>query len=146
MVYIYYIYHSSCATVRKPHNIKECDSKQNIALIEIKLTDGDIKGAVRLASSSDTLAPNTPETLAAIKSKHPEPHATVVPRRLTNTRQHSFDGVNVMQALKSFPPGSAGGMTGLRPVHLKEMCAQSVGVAGKNLLGSLANFCNIIME
>ena len=32
---------------------------------------GDVKGAIRLASSNDTIALNTPETVERLRSKHP---------------------------------------------------------------------------
>ena len=39
--------------------------------VEAKLADGDVTGAVRLASSNDTLAPFDGETLSGLRSKHP---------------------------------------------------------------------------
>ena len=39
--------------------------------MEAKLSDGDVTGAVRLASSNDTLAPFDDETLSGLQSKHP---------------------------------------------------------------------------
>ena len=39
--------------------------------VEAKLSDGDVTGAVRLASSNDTLAPFDDETLSGLQSKHP---------------------------------------------------------------------------
>ena len=43
--------------------------------VEMKLQDGDISGAVRLLSSEDTIAPDTPDTIESLRRKHPEAHA-----------------------------------------------------------------------
>ena len=40
------------------------------------LEEGDFRGAIRLASASDTLAPHTAATLQAVKEKHPSPPAS----------------------------------------------------------------------
>lgn len=39
--------------------------------VEAKLADGDIRGAIRLAISDDTIAPNDGDTVAALLVKHP---------------------------------------------------------------------------
>ena len=39
--------------------------------VESKVAEGDIRGAVRLLASSEGIAPYTPETLNALKLKHP---------------------------------------------------------------------------
>ncbi len=39
-----------------------------------KIEAGDIKGAIRLASTKDTLAVFSDNTLSALQSKHPSPH------------------------------------------------------------------------
>ena len=44
---------------------------QLAARVFTKLEEGDFKGAVRLASSEDTLAPLNEATLEALKKKHP---------------------------------------------------------------------------
>ena len=42
--------------------------------VSAKLEEGDFKGAVRLASSEDSIAAPSSETLAALREKHPLPH------------------------------------------------------------------------
>ena len=39
-----------------------------------KVEEGDFKGAVRLASSDDTLAPMCEATFQALLERHPSPH------------------------------------------------------------------------
>ena len=41
--------------------------------------------------------------------------------------------------------GSAGGLDGLRPHHLKDMTGQITGIAGQRLIVSLTEFCNMCL-
>jgi hypothetical protein len=50
-----------------------------------------------------------------------------------------------MVAIKSFMPGSAGGMDGLRPQHLKDMTSVSAGDAGQRLQKRLTEFTNLCL-
>jgi hypothetical protein len=47
--------------------------------------------------------------------------------------------------VKSFLPGSTGGLDGLRPQHLKDMVSVSAGEAGQRLLGHLTEFTNFCL-
>lgn len=50
------------------------------ARISSKLEEDDFRGAVRLASSEDSIAEPNDETLAALRDKHPAPHPdTAIP-------------------------------------------------------------------
>ena len=86
------------------------------------MEDGDISGAIRLASSEDRLADCSDDTLAALQSKHPDPPSDVA---IPPSPPPNFISVNesdVARAIKSFPNnGSAGGPDRLRPQHLKDM-------------------------
>jgi hypothetical protein len=48
-------------------------------------------------------------------------------------------------AIKSLLAGSAGGLDGLRPQHLKDMTGPVMGIAGQRLIASLTEFCNICL-
>lgn len=41
--------------------------------MEYKISDGDVKGAVKILSSMEALAPQNEETLNRLKLKHPPP-------------------------------------------------------------------------
>lgn len=43
------------------------------SIIEAKIADGDVQGAIRLLSSEDTIAPQTKETFEKLLEKHPPP-------------------------------------------------------------------------
>ena len=81
-----------------------------------KLEEGDFKGAVRLASSEDTLPPLSEAILEALKGKHSHlpPDSSIT--SADQTPQHlTISGEDVTQAILSFPKSSAGGPDGLDP-------------------------------
>eukprot|EP00971_Amphidinium_carterae_P139983 2773732-Amphidinium_carterae.1 len=60
-----------------------------------------------------------------MESKHPAPRAADSQRIRTLREVHGsavpvLDGDGALQALRSFPKGSSGGMSGLRPQHVKD--------------------------
>ena len=111
-----------------------------------KLEDGDIHGAIRLAASDDTLAPFDEVTVEVLRSKHPSRVALdnlpPVPNSDTCLLLQQYD---IMSAIKSFRPGSAGGPDGLRPQHLKDLTNTSTGDAGQRLLCRLTEFTNLCL-
>jgi Reverse transcriptase (RNA-dependent DNA polymerase) len=123
------------------------------ARISSKLEDGDVRGAVRLAVSDETIAPCNVDTLGVLRLLHPP--------RLSST-SHSPSALSTMQsdvptsclvvsesavlaAVKSFAPGSAAGLDCLRPQHLKDMLALNIGDAGRKLLCRLTEFVNLCL-
>lgn len=128
------------------------DSQKLARRVSEKIEDGDVRGAIRLAASDDVLAPHDSTTLAALRSKHPSKSVTPVDSVQTPTFS-TDDGPsiiaeteNIIAAIKSFPNGSAGGLDGLRPQHLKELTSAQCGHAGEQLLSSLTEFANKILE
>ena len=106
---------------------------------------------MRLAITDDTLAPCNDATVAAPRQRHParvastegtssppEPDAAAA-QLLTLTDN------NILQAIKSFPAGSAGGLDGLRPQHLKDMTSTSTGIEGQRLIAKLTEFANLCL-
>ena len=107
-----------------------CDPVDTLAgRVSAKLKgEGDFKGAVRLASSEDSIAVPSSETLATLREKHPLPHPdSAIP--LVSTEDHPMpvqvSEDEVARAICSFPCGSAGGPDVLRPQHLKNMISKS---------------------
>jgi hypothetical protein len=47
---------------------------------------------------------------------------------------------DIKEAILSFPAGSAGGMDGMRPQHLKDMIKQESGQSGQRLISLLTKF------
>ena len=52
----------------------------------------------------------------------------------------------VKAGISSFSNGSAGGIDGLRAIHLKDLTAESIGVSGVRLIDALARLCDIILS
>ena len=101
--------------------------------VEAKLSDGDVTGAVRLASSNDTLAPFDDETLSGLQSKHPSSSPDIEFPEPPNdsSKVLSVSCAVVTRAIRSFKAGSAGGLDRLRPQHFKELISKSTGEAAQ---------------
>ena len=58
--------------------------------------------------------------------------------------------MDVVQAIRSFPCGSAGGPDKLRPQHLKDLLQHAQHVRDEDpenpLLSALADFCNLVLR
>lgn len=111
----------------------------------IKLQEGDVRGAVRALNSDETIAPLTDDNLAALRQKHPA--APLDRRPLTPPSPQvpplQVSSEEVLSAIRSFNPGSAGGRDGLRPQHLRDLADHPGGSA---LLISLTDFCNLVLR
>jgi len=113
--------------------------------VSAKIEDGDVRGAVRLAASDDIIATYCQETIDELLSKHPR---AVAPPQYTAT--NITEPLKLLEpviavAIKSFPSGSAGGLDGLRPQHLKDMIGGQTEVTGQRLLALLTEFANICL-
>ncbi len=109
------------------------------------MADFDIRGAIRLLSSSEGILPFSQETLLALKAKHPlAPYLPDHPQPST-TPALFVEPKEVAKAVASFPPGSGGGPDGLRPQHLKDLTTEKTGAAGACLLEALTDVINHIL-
>ncbi|XP_063530411.1 uncharacterized protein LOC134750921 [Cydia strobilella] len=117
-------------------------------LIESKISDGDLKGAARLLFTNDVLSPDTPDTLSALRSKHPPapsvPHLFAPPTSDRACLQ--IEDKDVIDAIFSFKNGSAAGLDGISPQHLKDLISHSVGDAGVQLISSLTKLVNFMFS
>ena len=113
-----------------------------------KLEEGDYKGAVRLACGSDCIAEHSPETLAILKQKHPDPHpdSSFIPEPDSGLFSITITEEDVRRAISSFPNGSAGGPDGLRPQHLKDLTGPSASEGGVLLLRALTSLVILILK
>jgi hypothetical protein len=116
--------------------------------VSAKIEEGDVRGAVRLTASNDTLAAYDDDTVAALRQLHPSrttetsdlPHPPVY-----NVPALTLSENDIAAAIKSFLAGSAGGLDGLRPQHLKDMTGPITGIAGQRLIVSLTEFSNMCL-
>ena len=96
----------------------------------------------------ESLAQPTEYVVAMLRLKHPpapeneamppQPSATD-PSPLTVTKEQ------VRQAILSMPTGSAGGMDGIRPIHLRQLTSTDTAEAGQRLLTSLTALTNLVL-
>ena len=85
-------------------------------MVNSKLLVGDVTAAVRIIASDDSVITPTSVVETALRLKHPPSPLDLRPpptEPVSQTSSVSED--EVMVALKSFRPSSAGGVDGLRP-------------------------------
>jgi len=116
--------------------------------VEAKLADGDVSGAVHLASSNDALAPFDDETLSGLQSKNPpSPPDLEFPQQPDDSSEVLPVSCTVVaRTIRSFKAGSAGGLDRLRLQHFKELISNSTGEAGVRFLKSLTSLVNYILS
>ena len=132
--------------------VRKKAGKYNLAArVSEKLEEGDVRGAIRLAASDDTLAPRNDETVAALRLKHPPRAASLEgtppppPPPSSSSSCLAVQQSDVIEAIKSFSAGSAGGIDGLRPQHLKDLISVHSGEPGQRLVSRLADFANVCL-
>ena len=105
------------------------------ARVSGKLEEGDIRGAIQLAANDDIMSPFDDITAAALREKHPICAKTgLTPLPPSSENCTSVLESDVLGAIKSFMPGSAGRPDGLRPQHLKDLTCASTGDAPYTIL------------
>lgn len=114
--------------------------------ISDKLSEGDVRGALRFLASEETLAPYSPSTLSQLRLKHPDRPPDRRPYPEVASPPIVIVESQVLKAINSFPPGSSGGITRLRPLHLKEVLRSDVGHQRELLLFQLTAFVNRIIS
>ena len=124
---------------------KSCPDANLAAAVTSKIESGNLKAAIRLLCSDETVAPFNLQTTAHLRAKHPTSTLGMEPLpdpedfpSLTVTHKE------VTAAIRSFPSGSAGGSDGLRPQHLVDLlnCRES----GLDLVARLTDFVNLMLE
>ncbi len=114
-----------------------------------KLRDGDVRGAVQLASSSDVPAEFSDKTYRALKYQFPSsPHNAIISPIPTIQVEKDFNGLTtstILRAVRSLPSGSAGGPGLLRPRHLKDMLNSCRGDSDAPLLNALVKLCKLVL-
>lgn len=102
----------------------------------------------RTLFTSDTSAPDTPKTLAALLDKHPPapavPNYPEPPDPALAGLYASEDAV--MAAIESFRSGSAGGLENLSPQHLKDLLLGFPGGRNQDLLASRTRLVNLMLS
>jgi len=108
-------------------------------------------GAISLAASDDTLAPFTDATVEELKLKHPSRAANTQLFSAANATTQSTQPNSLMlsesailAAVRSFQPGSAGGLDASATSALERINTRT-GDVGRRLLSRLTDFVNICL-
>ena len=127
---------------------RESSPSENLrSLVNTKLMLNDIKAAIRVVSSDDTVLEVTPGVLQALILKHPsEPEDSVTPIVPAENIAVTADEKKIIRSLRSFSGGCCGGIDGLRPAHLLDLVAVSTAEAGLHLRRSITNLTNKILR
>lgn len=106
---------------------------------------GDLRGAGRLLSSTEALvSPHDMQTQQEMILKHPAPHDDDIPPTLPAvSRPRHCSSDEVIVALRSFPPGSSGGVDGMTAQHILDLVSVG-GEVGRLLLENLSGVCDLI--
>jgi hypothetical protein len=115
--------------------------------VEAKVADFDIRGAVKLLSSDDSLASFNEDVAEELKKKHPSPSRELFFPDPSKPGDISLivNEQNVRKAINSFPAGSSPGL-GMRPQYLKDIISLSAGEAGQKALRALTKLCNFLLS
>ena len=136
----------NCIQAPAPARVRKVnDQEYNIAtLVSSKMEQGNLKAAVRIISSDESLAPNNSETLQSLLDKHPV--APADRRLIQDSLANSLcvSSADVRKAIKSFPCGSASGPDGLKPQHLKDLTSDIT--SSDALLTLITNFINLLLS
>jgi len=132
-------------STKRPLKPTDDDSRESwpVKLVVRKVSEGDIRGAIRVLSSSDTLSSFTIDTRDALQKKHPPGSHLSIPS-VPNVRPLTVTSEQVSRSISRFNQGSASGPDGLSPRHLKELTSHSLGKTSAKLL-ALTAVVNIIL-
>lgn len=134
----------------EPRQRRRCcltDERRAKAAEKRLTTWGDVRGAIRLLASSELLASAEDEIAQTeMAQKHPpahcedtiEPQPDVPPPRACSV-------LEVLNALKSFPKGSAGGLDGLTAQHLNDILSVEIDTRTR-VLEKLALVCDLFAQ
>ena len=116
-------------------------------MVNSKLLVGDVTTAVIIIASDDSVITPTSEVVIALRLKHPPSPLDLRPPPTEPISQtSSVSEEEVMVALKSFRPSSAGDVDGLRPGHMNALVAPQTAEAGRCLMKALANICSKLLR
>ena len=129
----------------RPRNNVKPDKERLSKLICKKINEGNIKAAVRIASSDKGVVLPSDENMKLLELKHPPEHPDRQAFPVTQEQPLEVSGSLVLTAVQSFATGSAGGSSGLRPQHLKDSLSSAATDAGNVLLNTLGDFVNLML-
>src|SRR6218665_2979111 len=127
--------------------LQRSQGEMRLAAIGSKLEDGNIRAAIRILCDGGKLAIPDEDNPALLKEKHP---ANADPDALMRLPDPSVIGAwqvsvdEVLEAVRTFPNGSAGGPDGFRSVHLLKLVGSGEEV--HPLAKALIEFTNLLLR
>ena len=121
---------------------KSCPDAHLAAAVTSKIESVNLKAAIRLLCSDESVAPFNADTAALLHAKHPPSSLGAEP--FPDFPAFVVSQADITSAIRSFPAGSGGGSDGLRPQHLVDLltCKES----GLDLASRLTDFVNLLLE
>ena len=114
--------------------------------VTTKMNAGDIRGAVRVVTSKETILPPSEEITAKLREKHPPSNPNSIFPQVQNAMENIIvNKDDIQKAIRSFGKGVSGGPDGLLPQHLMDMTGEALGQPAEALLNALVNFYNLIV-
>ena len=108
-----------------------------------KLADGDISGAARLLCSTNSYVVPDVSSHQLLSVLHPTGPSDRRPFPLVASSPFQTEVPELLKAIRSFRPGSAGGVDGLLPQHIQDMLQSSIP---GTLDQSLTSFVNMVLS
>lgn len=108
-----------------------------------KVGEGDIRGAIRVLSSNESIAEPSFDTKSKLRSKHPDDNEVEDIFSL----EHDLIATkvdDVCKAIRDFPLSSSGGVDGLRPRHLKDLISFSCGDSASHLINAIVSLTDLV--
>jgi hypothetical protein len=115
--------------------------------VSVKMSQGDVKGAVRLLVSKESILPPSEDTIKKFKEKHPPkyPDEPNLPDFVDEDASFKTNSKDLLRAIQSFKKWSTGGPDGFLPQFLIDMSGKILGEPATNLVNTLVSFMNQIV-
>lgn len=137
---------SSASQAGRSHlSLRPDDASSLAARISAKIEDGNIRAAVRIICSEDSLATPDQAALSKLAEKHPlAPIDRSLMHEACSTPQFLVSESEIRKAIRSFPAGSCGGPDGIRPQHISDLinCVET----GSSVLTAITAFVNTLLS
>ena len=131
----------------KPYSKSEPKSMEDpTRRVTSKLEEGDYRGSGRPALMTPWLI-RCNATYIALQQKHPFQHLdSSIPPTTAQSNCFKVSEDEIINAIKAFPAGCAGGPDGLQPQHLKDMIGPAAESSRQILLPALMCFTELVLN
>ncbi|ESO10526.1 hypothetical protein HELRODRAFT_183558 [Helobdella robusta] len=99
---------------------------------------------MRILASTDTMAPDSTNTINSLKDKHPPAPLDRKPSPNKESTSVTVNPQQIMLCLRQFPKGTSGGRDGLTPQHLRDLTHDKIETA--ELISAMTDFINLLLS